>query len=83
MDAVMHYEDDRMDVGEDGTALISVPTGENPPPIKQLFRTKSLFFATFPWLTAIPLTESRLVEQLGDHPESHYAFVSQFNFFFW
>jgi hypothetical protein len=42
------------------------------------FRTKSLLLATFPWFTALPMAPSRLVENIGDFPETRDTFVCHF-----
>jgi len=42
------------------------------------FRTKSLLLATFPWFTALPMAPSRLVENIGDLPETRDTFVCHF-----
>jgi hypothetical protein len=85
MDLVLGYEDE-MDTSADNDTSTTRQTGqscENSLSIGKSLRANSLFFATFPWSTALPLVRTTLVEQLGDHADSHYAFVSRlFNQFY-
>lgn len=71
-------EDDPMDIsGGDNRSHSTERPGEhalsteNPKP----FRINSLLMATFPWSTSIPMAPSKLVENIGENPESNDAFV--------
>ena len=62
----MHYGDDPTD---------TMANEGNAPSIAVPFRTKSLLLATFPWLSAIPMASGKLVDHIGDFPETRYTFV--------
>ena len=77
MNFVMDY-DDVMDTSEDISPSDSIEQLDTNVPSRSIvapFRTKSLLFVTFPWSTSLPVVSSKLAEQLGDHPETHCAFV--------
>jgi len=67
MDALQSY-DESMD--------ITGQTGRDNSSIVKPFRTKTLFFAAFPWTTVIPMADSKLVEQIGDELEENHLVVS-------
>jgi hypothetical protein len=70
MDYISNYED-AMDTTENHTEPDSTNlSGENALSTLKLFRTKSLLLATFPWFTVVPMASSKLVENIGDFPES-------------
>lgn len=66
MDALLNY-DEGMDTRQ---------TDEGDSSIVKPFRTKTLFFAAFPWTTGIPMADSTLVEQIGDELDENHLFVS-------
>jgi len=67
---------DDLQVYVDGEEHVSIERGEENDPSTVFFRRKTLFFATFPWTTVLPVMDSKLVENIGDEREERYGFVS-------
>jgi hypothetical protein len=66
----MNY-DDAMDTTGGRTEPDSTNLScENVLSTAKLFRTKSILLATFPWFTVVPMASSKLVENIGDLPET-------------
>ena len=75
MQSILDYgELQDMDTVADNLVLTN-QTNENTSSIANLFRTRSLLLATFPWSSLLPMTSSKLVESIGESPEEHYIFV--------
>lgn len=70
MDLLQSYSDAPNAV-EDSTSLATTRNSDENVPL----RTKSLLFATYPWTTVLPIVATNLVDQLGDTPNAHYAYV--------
>ena len=65
----------RMDIDQDVTAIMD-PSVQEDDENDTFFRTNSLFFATFPWFSILPIIPTKLSSQLGDSPSRHFAYVS-------